>query len=688
MRPMKGNTLGGNRYELTERIAIGGMGEVWKALDTILGRSVAIKILKEEYTGDSAFLARFRAEARHTALLSHPSIANVFDYGEEEGSGYLVMELVPGKPLSSIIETDKVLSSDRTLSIISQTAKALAVAHDAGLVHRDVKPGNILCMPDGRVKITDFGIARLADQVPLTATGQVMGTAQYLAPEQATGQQATGSSDIYALGIIGYELLAGHRPFTGESQIQIALAQVQDAPAPLPESIPAPTRGLIMTMLEKDALDRPANAHKLAEAADALRAGDIAAATAAVPGIGRYLNGPDTNPNSQVRRGPATAPHRRISETAHPRTSALPAVGAAGLAAGGLGAAGVGVGAAGAGTAGASGAASSPVQGRLSLPPEEEHVSSASGARRALVDSDRDDDTSTYREAPASRRAAPLARRRSRLTFPLIALILLLLLAGGAAWMANQQVGLFSNLKPSPSPTVSSTPSPTKTASASPTATSVTLKPSDYIGKPYAQVRDALLALGFSVNLQPKESSTEEGLVTDVNPSGSLDKGTQVTVTYSSGPGTATIPSGLVGSSESSVVSALTSAGLEASNGGTEYSSSVSKGSVLRVSPTEGSSVEKGTTVTYILSAGPEPTATPTPSETATTSETPAPSSSSAPSSSAPSSSAPAPSSSAPSTTSSTTPKAASTTPAAEEATTPTGTVSALASSATPTSSQ
>ncbi|MDO4240855.1 serine/threonine-protein kinase, partial [Micrococcus sp.] len=144
---MKGNTVGGNRYELTERIAIGGMGEVWKATDSILGRSVAIKILKEEYTGDTAFLQRFRAEARHTALLSHPAIANVFDYGEEDGSGFLVMELVPGKPLSSVIETEKVLDADRTLSIISQTAKALATAHDAGLVHRDVKPGNILCMP-------------------------------------------------------------------------------------------------------------------------------------------------------------------------------------------------------------------------------------------------------------------------------------------------------------------------------------------------------------------------------------------------------------------------------------------------------------------------------------------------------------------------------------------------------------
>ena len=284
MRPVTGTTLGG-RYKLTDRIAIGGMGEVWKARDQVLGRLVAIKILKEEYTDNESFLTRFRVEARHTALLNHPGIAGVFDYGEEQGSAYLVMELVPGPPLSTIIERERKLEVDRTLSLIAQTARALAAAHEHGLVHRDVKPGNILVMPSGVVKITDFGIARLADQVPLTATGQVMGTAQYLAPEQATGQIATGSSDIYALGVIGYECLAGRRPFTGESQIAIALAQVNDAPPALPDTIPAPVRQLIMSMLAKNPSERPKDATALAKAADALRAGDTNTATLAVPGM-------------------------------------------------------------------------------------------------------------------------------------------------------------------------------------------------------------------------------------------------------------------------------------------------------------------------------------------------------------------------------------------------------------------
>src|SRR6185436_13968636 len=186
MRPTAGLTFGG-RYQLSSRIAIGGMGEVWQATDLVIGRTVAIKILKDEYLGDPGFLERFRAEARHAALVNHEGIANVFDYGEEEGSAYLVMELVPGEALSTILEREHVLSTDKVLDIVAQTAAALQAAHAAGLVHRDIKPGNLLITPDGRVKITDFGIARIADQVPLTATGQVMGTVQYLSPEQASG---------------------------------------------------------------------------------------------------------------------------------------------------------------------------------------------------------------------------------------------------------------------------------------------------------------------------------------------------------------------------------------------------------------------------------------------------------------------------------------------------------------------
>lgn len=275
----------GGRYVLDSRIAVGGMGEVWQATDTVIGRQVAIKILKDEYLGDPGFLERFRAEARHAALVNHEGIANVYDYGEEDGSAYLVMELVPGEPLSSILEREHTLPIDRVLDIVAQTAAALQAAHSAGLVHRDIKPGNLLITPEGRVKITDFGIARIADQVPLTATGQVMGTVQYLSPEQASGHAASPSTDIYSLGIVAYEALAGKRPFSGESQVAIAMAQINDAPPPLPDTIAEPVRNLIMSCIAKKPADRPDSAANLARAAQALRRGDVQAAADAVPQI-------------------------------------------------------------------------------------------------------------------------------------------------------------------------------------------------------------------------------------------------------------------------------------------------------------------------------------------------------------------------------------------------------------------
>ena len=284
MRPSSGLTFGG-RYQLVSRIAIGGMGEVWQATDLVIGRTVAIKILKDEYLGDPGFLERFRAEARHAALVNHEGIANVFDYGEEDGSAFLVMELVPGEALSAILERERQLPTDRVLDIVAQTASALQAAHAAGLVHRDIKPGNLLITPDGRVKITDFGIARIADQVPLTATGQVMGTVQYLSPEQASGHPASPTTDIYSLGIVAYEALAGRRPFTGESQVAIAMAQINETPPELPVTIAEPVRNLVYACIAKNPADRPASAAHLARAAQALRRGDVAAAAAAVPGI-------------------------------------------------------------------------------------------------------------------------------------------------------------------------------------------------------------------------------------------------------------------------------------------------------------------------------------------------------------------------------------------------------------------
>ena len=267
--PEAGQVYGG-RYHLKSRIAVGGMGEVWQAHDEVILREVAIKILKPEYMGDPGFLERFRTEARHAAMVNHEAIANVYDYGESAGSAYLVMELVPGDSLAKILERDKQLPAEKVMDIVAQTARALYEAHEAGLVHRDIKPGNLLITPDGRVKITDFGIARVADQVSLTATGQVMGTVQYLSPEQATGKPATPATDIYSLGIVAYEALAGRRPFTGESQMTIAMAQINESPPPLPETIDARVQNLVLSCLAKKPHQRPESAMALAVRAESL----------------------------------------------------------------------------------------------------------------------------------------------------------------------------------------------------------------------------------------------------------------------------------------------------------------------------------------------------------------------------------------------------------------------------------
>lgn len=598
MRPSSGITLGG-RFQLTTRIAIGGMGEVWKAKDLILGRIVAIKVLKEEYTGDPGFLQRFRAEARHTALLNHVGIANVFDYGEEEGSAYLVMELVPGQPLSSIIEHEQVLSPERTLSMISQTARALSVAHAQGLVHRDIKPGNLLITPDGRVKVTDFGIARLADQVPLTQTGQVMGTAQYLAPEQATGQTATGASDIYSLGVIGYECLTGHRPFSGESQIAIALAQVNDAPPPLPDTLPRPVRALLMSMLAKDPKNRPADAIKLAEAADAIRNGDIAAAHAAVPGMLLFedTNGPLTAPTSvqTAATGVIGGDHR---------TSALPVVGAAGAGA----AAGLAAGA----------AAASGYGARNAL-----NRADALAAERNWLPEEDEEDYDGYEPEEEPKR-----RGRSPWTWPLIALILLVLFA-----LVGIVVSQAGSLFPSSTATTSkpasttaaptsSTPTPTPTvSSATPTVSTppaINLVPESYLGRQYNDVRSQLIGMGLQVKGNQVADPSTPGTVTDINPSGPVQRGDVITVTYSSGPQMVAVPQFKQGASETSVQQAIEAAGLRWQKGdplpGTKNQQ---EGTFVSSEPASGTQVQAGSVVTYHLAAAPA-APTPSPSPTAT----------------------------------------------------------------------
>jgi serine/threonine-protein kinase len=254
----------GHRYRLEKRIASGGMADVWAGSDDVLQRSVAIKIMRPDADHERLFALRFRDEAVHSAGLMHTNIATVFDYGEDDGLAFLVMELVDADPLSKILAERAPLESGEVRSILGQAALALGVAHEARVVHRDVKPANILVRPDGVVKLTDFGIARALDASGHTQHGEMLGTPNYISPEQALGHAATGASDLYALGVVGHEMLSGKRPFDRGTPIATALSHVNEPPPGLPEEVPEDLRELIADCLEKDPEKRPTNAAEVA----------------------------------------------------------------------------------------------------------------------------------------------------------------------------------------------------------------------------------------------------------------------------------------------------------------------------------------------------------------------------------------------------------------------------------------
>ena len=270
--PHPGQLLG-DRYRLDDRIAAGGMGEVWQATDTVLGRDVAVKTLHAGQAGDPGFQSRFRHEARAMAALHHPGVADVYDYGQTgDGSeAYIVMARVRGQPLNQRIAEHHRLSPVETMSIVAQAGRALDAAHQAGIVHRDVKPSNLIVQPDGTVVLVDFGVARSAESAALTGAKEVVGTALYIAPEQVSKQTTGPPADVYALGAVAYHCLSGHPPFLGPSPIAIALQHLHDEPPQLPPEVPEPVRILVSTAMAKDPALRFSSAAAMADAADAAR---------------------------------------------------------------------------------------------------------------------------------------------------------------------------------------------------------------------------------------------------------------------------------------------------------------------------------------------------------------------------------------------------------------------------------
>jgi serine/threonine-protein kinase len=521
---------GSPRYRLDSRIATGGMGEVWRATDQVLGREVAVKLLKAEYADDATFRSRFETEARNAAALHHPHVASVFDFGElpadDDGvpQPYLVMELVRGQPLSALLRGGERMPPDTAADLIGQAADGIAAAHALGIVHRDVKPANLLVTPDGSVKITDFGIARAADAVALTQTGQVVGTPQYLSPEQAEGKPATGASDIYSLGVVLYECLAGRRPFDGDSAVATALSHLRDEPPPLPDDVPEHLRETVRVALAKDPSARFASVEDFATA---LHGGPLLPGTA---------SGTATDGDAPTRV-------------------------AGGAAVAGAGLAGAAAGAAGAGAGPAAAAEGAPADGTrvLGSGPGDPGRAGAGGpgsptTRTRTTGPGRSPDDRRRRGLPAW---VPWAAAAAAV---LALLFLVSRLADNAGdGQAAPDTSTSTSADPTPSrssapsaaaspsraPATSGAPATSKAPTTSKSPETVRVDPGAYVGRPEEDARQDLKALGLEVDSTDVDNpdGAPAGTVASVSPSGEVPVGSTVTLSVFGDPPVVETPS-------------------------------------------------------------------------------------------------------------------------------------------------
>jgi serine/threonine-protein kinase len=505
----------GGRYRLDERIAGGGMGDVWRGTDQVLGRTVAVKILLPALLEEPGFAERFRGEARTMATINHPGVVNVYDYGSEEGTAFLVMEYVEGDALSHALSRVHRLTPARTMALIAQAADALHAAHEKGIVHRDVKPGNLLVRPNGTLVLTDFGIARSAAAAQLTAAGSVLGTASYISPEQAKGATASPLSDVYALGVVAYQCLAGRRPFEGDNQVEIAMRHVRDLPPPLPGDIPPAIRQVVECALAKDPAARYPSAAAMAQVARR------AAQSATVAGVAGVL------PTSGGPSGPVSAPPRPISGVpVSPAFSGPPARTAGGPPAPG-------------GTRVMPGTAY-PATGAM-VPPAQRQGQYARGAaavRAAPVGED------TYAASAPS--AEPTrGKRGGTARWVVLAVILMLLFCAGGGWLLlrgnpNNDAGAVAppttvetptaTTKPPTATAKPSKPKQTTAAPAAPEPKTHTIQCDKAIDQDADVVRKRLDDSNYTVKVSNDRPGGRKGTVAEMFPCGPQPEGTEVTL--------------------------------------------------------------------------------------------------------------------------------------------------------------
>jgi eukaryotic-like serine/threonine-protein kinase len=580
-----GPTLVGGRYELGELLGRGGMAEVRKGTDTRLGRVVAVKRLRTDLASDATFQARFRREAQSSASLNHPAIVSVYDTGEElatDGSGisqpYIVMEYVAGRTLRDILREGRKILPERALEITSGVLSALDYSHRAGIIHRDIKPGNVMLTPSGDVKVMDFGIARAISDASssMTQTAAVVGTAQYLSPEQARGETVDSRSDVYSAGCLLYELLTGRPPFVGDSPVAVAYQHVREPAVPPSDHDTALTPeidAIVMKSLAKRVEDRYQSAAAMRADIERYLAGHPVRATAPPPPAEAQTTVVPANhrepPNeSTLSTHPVVA--EPDEDRAGSRTGLLVLLGAA-LVVLIIGAALL-------------------LPQLFDDPPEQVQVPDLIGMTEA--------------QARAAIGDAGLS-------------------VGQPEYVADPDVARDKVIKQAPNRDQFVDPGTTVTVTVS-TGKPMTSVPS-VVGQDRATARSALEQAGLVATFQEKESDAPRGQVVETEPPAGeqVPEGTRITVLFSDGP--EKVPD-VVGMDEEAAVQALKQAGFKAFVT-TSTDTEEPKGTVIKQNPPGGTERPEGDSVTIVVSAFEEPTQTPSPSESPTVlpSETPPP---------------------------------------------------------------
>ena len=585
----------GNRYEIVDKIARGGMADVFRARDLLLDRLVALKLLFPELSTSSAFVERFRREATAAANLSHPNIVSVFDSGRSDSSYFIVMELVDGQTLGHVIRSSGPLDFDYAAAVCADVALALDYAHRHGVVHRDVKPGNVLIASDGHVKVADFGIARAQSaSEDLTQTGSVMGTATYISPEQAEGRPLDGRSDVYSLGIVLYEMLAGKPPFVGDSAVSVALKQVKEIPPSLDRiraDIPRALLDIVAKALSKDPADRYSTAQEFRS--DLLRF---------------------------IQRRPINASGAHVGEVGlipSDTTSMIDEIGA-----------------------------NSKSRATVTLP--------RTDSTTIIPVSSTPTDTQTKKDKRGTLIAVLAAIVVLAVFFVVYSLVKgSSLVSTTSTTLAPVSVpSVVGNSLPQASATLASLSlkykvdyqqsssvgagivlSQNPSAGASiPTNSSVTLDVSsgaalvslpNVVNQTLGNAESQLVPLGFSLNTNYVNSASPNGTVIKMDPTGGgkAPQGSTVTLTVSNGPATISVPD-VTNQPVAQAGNVLGSAGLTIGNTSNENSDTVPSGDVISTNPVAGTQVAPNSAVDIVISSGPTTTTTTTAPTTTTTSTT------------------------------------------------------------------